>query len=272
MDFRIVIPSYKRGRAPLPTLENMPTNLLDKVILLVHPDEKAIYLSNFDVYSRSIRVETYRGQGQLSKVRHYIFNTLSKHEGVDCIVTLDDDLTFFKRANDMKLKPATPSETLSMINRCVNAAMREGYFACGISSRQGNNHVLAPFVDNSRMMTGYAVNCVAYRKEKMNISRIPLKQDFWLTLSMLTLGYKNRVLYNFCWNQRGSNADGGCAVYRTERLMKESAEILQEAFPECVTIVTKHAKVWKGMEERTDVRIQWKKAYDLGVSQREMGI
>jgi hypothetical protein len=67
---------------------------------------------------------------------------------------------------------------------------------------------------------------------------------------------------DWAWNQRGSGAVGGCSGYRNNEVQTEAANELHRLFPDFVTVVTKKSKSsWQGMEERTDVRIQWKKAF-----------
>jgi hypothetical protein len=97
------------------------------------------------------------------------------------------------------------------------------------------------------------------------MGRIPVMEDFDLTLQLLRKGYPNRVSYQYVWNQRGSGAEGGCSSYRTAEMQTNAALKLKELHPDFVSLVTKTAgTVWKDMEERSDVTVQWQKAYEEG--------
>ncbi len=143
------------------------------------------------------------------------------------------------------------------------ACLDEGYALVGISARQGNNRQEDTRVFNTRMNNAYAMHCDTLRKNPIRWDRMPLMEDFDVTLQLLRLGYENAVLYEFAWNQSGgSSAAGGCSGYRTNEMQAQCAGRLKELHPDFVTVVTKKAKggAWKGMEERKDVRMQWKKA------------
>jgi hypothetical protein len=119
------------------------------------------------------------------------------------------------------------------------------------------------------MMNAYAYDTQALKELNVEMGRISVMEDFDLTLQLLRKGYPNRVSYQYVWNQRGSGAEGGCSSYRTAELQTKSAQLLQQYHPEYVSLVTKSAgSVWKDMEERSDVNVQWQKAYEDGRNAR----
>jgi hypothetical protein len=245
------------------TLEWIPRGLLQKTILLVNRKEFKEYR---DRYSDLVRVQQTAVEG-ISKTRQYAITHIADREEVECILMLDDDMRFYKRPDMSKpgLVKSTPGQVRAMLDKMAGFSMLPNFFACGLSARQGNNHIDKRWIDNTRMMNAYAINVTALRKEKVKFSETQVMEDFWVTLNMLTRGYKNRVLYEFCWNQNGSNDSGGCSSYRTAKVQAGAAMKLHREFPDFVKLVTKTAiapKYWEGMKERTDVRIQWKKAYE----------
>ena len=86
-------------------------------------------------------------------------------------------------------------------------------------------------------------------------------EDFHVTLSLLELCFPNLVMQDFACGQAASNAPGGCSLYRDAKLQSQAAMNLAAAHPGFVKVVTKNAKSWQGMNTRTDVRVQWKKAF-----------
>jgi hypothetical protein len=87
--------------------------------------------------------------------------------------------------------------------------------------------------------------------------------DFDLTLQLLRLGFQNRVSNEFCHSQV-SHTPGGCSIYRTSAMQTESAHRLARYHPGFVRVVTRRcderSSAWKGMKERHEVVVQWKKA------------
>ena len=89
-------------------------------------------------------------------------------------------------------------------------------------------------------------------------------EDFDVTLSLLELGYPNRITYKYAWGQGRSGDDGGCSLYRTSEMQKNAAIRLAEFHPRTVKVVNKRSKTkWGGLdsEVRVDVIVNWKKAF-----------
>jgi hypothetical protein len=192
-------------------------------------------------------------------------------------VMVDDDMYFSYRPDpeNVKLERCT---NLNPMIRLIAQSVADGYYHGGVSARQGNNHMDfstprrgtldrgAVFVDCIRSYNFHFFDVPAIRKLGMRFNpEQHVMEDFRFILDMLTKGYPNRVIYSYCWNQRGSGTVGGCSSYRTAELQAASARKLGEAYPKFVKVVTKAAKTaanWKGMKERVDVNVQWLKAYE----------
>lgn len=212
----------------------------------------------------------------ISHTRKWIITEYAALRGEQHILMLDDDMDFCYRPN--MAKPSL--ETIKEPNRLEEMFLRleqwldDGFVHIGIAARQGSNHFLGPepYRDVTRMMNAYAYDTHALKELDVELGRIPVMEDFDLTLQLLRKGYPNRVSYQFVWNQRGSGAEGGCSKYRTAEMQTKSAQLLQSYHPDYVTVVTKSTgSVWKDMEEREDVNIQWQKAYEDGKNARNRG-
>ena len=210
--------------------------------------------------------ETHDGIGH---TREWILTELATQYKEQYVLMFDDDLDFCYRP-DMKDPALETIKDLALFEHMLISLERwliEGFVHVGIAARQGSNHFLGPepYRDAARMMNAYAYDTHALKELNIELGRLPVMEDFDLTLQLLRKGYPNRVAYQYVWNQRGSGAEGGCSSYRTSELQTKSAQLLQQYHPEYVTLVTKTAgSVWKGMEEREDVIVQWARAYEDG--------
>jgi hypothetical protein len=212
----------------------------------------------------------------ISHTRKWILTELAAHYGERFVLMLDDDMDFCYRPNmsDPALETIKDLELFETMFKQLEQWLELGFVHIGIAARQGSNHFLGPesYRDVARMMNAYAYDTHALKELNVELGRIPVMEDFDLTLQLLRKGYPNRVSYNFVWNQRGSGAEGGCSSYRTSELQMKSAQLLKEYHPEYVTLVTKTAgSVWKDFEEREDVIVQWAKAYEDGKRLRQGG-
>ncbi len=198
------------------------------------------------------------GVTTLSPTRQWLLNQSRKGK----FVLLDDDLRFFARRVDDRSKflPVSPKQLRRMFAD-IEAAL-DSYAHVGICAREGGNNMQEDNVAG-RMMRVLAYNGPRIPKNA-RFDRLPTKQDFDMTLQLLRAGLPNLVLHEFCHDQNGSQATGGCSVYRDEEMMVESAHALARLHPEFVKVVEKKTKGAWGGGTRVDVRISWKKALEAG--------
>lgn len=251
----IYIPTSGRPTRQV-TLANIPNALLPMTKLVVPAREVESYAAAGIDKSRILPVSV----DGIGKTRQWVIaNAKSRY-----VLFLDDDMDFCYRpdmssAKLVTLKPG--DKNLDRMFQWCYDELEGGLVHVGISARQGNNHVEKETLDAKRMNNAYAYNVKALRKSGLRFDVLPLMEDFYVTLGLLVQGYANRVTYRWCWNQRGSNASGGCSGYRNAKMQTDAANRLKKAYPAFVKIIEKKSKaVWKGMEVRTDVRIQWQQA------------
>jgi hypothetical protein len=186
-------------------------------------------------------------------VKHAIKN------GYTHIVMLDDDLIFAKRRKDdpTKLLPQTAKDNEAMFKAIEKQFKTHEHV--GITARDGANRHTEPVMYATRMMRVLGYNLDLFKGASLSFARIPLMEDFDVTLQLLRWGHPNAVLTNFTNDQGSSNAPGGCSLYRTPALQEEAANMLAAHHPNFVKVVAKPDKGgWGG--ERIDVQIAWKKA------------
>ena len=133
----------------------------------------------------------------------------------------------------------------------------------GVLSREGGNRIMEEVVYNTRMSRILCYHRPTLIEQGIRFDRLIAMEDFDVTLQLLIKGYPNAVLCNWVHNQTGgSNSPGGCSVYRTLEVQAECARKFHDLFPKYVTVVQKDTKGAWGGGTRTDVRMQWKRAFN----------
>lgn len=171
------------------------------------------------------------------------------------IIMMDDDLRFASRqtGKGTKLFPSTKEEIGEAMERIFDDL--QTYAHVGISPRQGNNNVQEGEAFNTRMVyvLGYDLEIV---RRVCKLGRIETREDMDYTLQLLRNGFRNKVLFNICVDQK-YNAPGGCSEERTMERSNADAVRLAELHPGLVKVVEKK---YKSSVPRQEVICYWKKA------------
>lgn len=243
----VYIPTYKRDT--IRTLENMAgAKILERTALVVHPDDVDRYAHH------GVQVVACPAQGELGAVRRWL---MDRHEG-DFMIQMDDDLRFAVRRLDEPTKfrlPEGPDEIDRMFERMFMLLTEVPLV--GVRQRGGANYSTPPVEASTRQCMVHGLDMRAAREHGWEY-KSSVFEDFDFTLQVLTSGYQNAVLNTHTIDQSESNAPGGVAGYRDNIRMEQDALDLAMEYPDFVNIVTK--KGWRGMEYRTDVNVQWKRA------------
>lgn len=248
----IWIPTFQRVEKQT-TFNSIPETLKPITKLIVDECEYTAYV---EVYGEDFVIAVPGDIKGLSKKRQWMLeNTDDPY-----IFMIDDDLTFGVR-HEGKLPKCSDADFIVLFS-LLESWLNEGLIHVGISQRPFNHLEEGAFTEIGRMCTTYAYNAPAVLATGARFDRVPLMQDFDMTLQLLELGHKNRITYDFCYGQ-GSGSKGGCSAYRTGQLMKETAEKLAALHPGLVHVVQKKSETeWEGVGKiRWDCNIEWKKAF-----------
>lgn len=257
----IYIPTRGRAGSQI-TFNNIKSPALRSVIRFVCPTEER----NFHPRDRQSFILPCLFVG-IGPTRQWILEQHPKEKPY--AIMADDDMRFFHRTSteDWHLIKNTVQDTEDMFLE-IHAQLKD-YIQVGVSPRQGNNRVEEiPYKDNTRMFNFHAYDVKTFlqetRKSGLRFDATEFMEDFHVTLSILRMGYANRLLTYYCWDQSGSNTPGGCSLYRSPERQAAAARTLAELHPEFVTVVEKENKNWRGegFNKRVDVRVQWRKAYE----------
>ena len=252
------------GRAgDVKTLKQLPPSWKKFVTIAVPHDQYKAYKSKTDWNVERIHSSVPKF---VSSQRQYMIEKCKE----DYFCIMDDDLSFMTRNSDMKLKKSNHKQMNQML-KCMMQNLKE-FPIVGISTRLGNNRVEEDYADITRTTRFFAMDRKVFKK--VGATMAPFEPfcmyDFHIVLSFLEKGYPNRVIYKYAQGDiGGSNAKGGCSVYRTQALLEKVSNWLAKKHPGCVTVKRKRTKgSWQGFEKdadgyitRTDVICHWKKAY-----------
>lgn len=250
---QIFIPTYGRSKFQ-GTWNQLPKILQTRTVLVVQKREAKLY-PNLPILVLPEKIKT------IAPTRQFILEYAIKKK-IEKFVMLDDDLRFDIRRKDEnnKFYVATESQKLTLFDKIEKALQR--YAHVGVLAREGGNRVLESYKLCSRMMRILAYNTNVLKYHKIRFDRLPLMEDFDVTLQLLRRGVPNIVLCAWVQGQGGSGAKGGCSHFRTLALHNACANRLSTLHSQFVKVVEKQTKSAWGGQARLDVHVQWKKAYE----------
>jgi len=187
-----------------------------------------------------------------------------KSFGIEKFMMLDDDIRFLIRKSPevWNLREATGDETHGMLGVVDNLLDKYGHV--GISAREGQAHMGLGGVNDVSENTR-TLRALAYRTEdflSVEHGRVDVMEDFDVNLQLLRKGIPNANTIYFAQGQKMTNAPGGCSTYRDHAVHEASANKLAELHAPFVKTRQKVNKTDKsGFGTRTEVTIQWKKAF-----------
>ena len=239
-----------KGRIFQETFTSLPIHLQQQVHFAVPYDDRNIV----GVYVH----KTPPWVNGIGPTRQWIIDNAQS----DKVVMLDDDLVFATRREDepSKFRPAHEAEISTLFSSISDYL--DKFAHVGVSTREGGSKGIqasSSYLHSSRILA-YRVDVL--RREAIRFDRLQFMEDFDVTLQLLERGYPNLKVNWMVHNQRSSNAPGGCSTYRTLEGQSEAAQGLARLHPDFVNVVTKKTKTaWNG-QERQDVVIHWKRAFD----------
>jgi hypothetical protein len=240
------------------TFDHLPQELKEHVVLVCPLSEADSHVA------RGRRVLPCPAQEQgLSAVLQWI-QDFALGQGQERILTVDDDVILQARISkeDYHLRECTGAQTIALFEEIE--MMLELFTLVGVSHRNGNNRMLDPlgYALCERQTNVHGTVPATIKRLGIRYDDVVVQQDFHMTLSLLERGHQNAVLYEYAQSDLPPGTPGGCAIYRTAATMEQNGKRLAELHPGFVAPVLKQTK-WKGgLDERWDVRIQWKKCYE----------
>lgn len=252
---QIYIPTLRRNETQI-TLRSLPQEWHANTTLVVDKDDGVVIPGK----PKAVKILVCPDRG-IGKVRQFIVDSHDVKKYGPAVLMLDDDLRFFIRRLDDRTKFLKATET--DIGDCFALLASEmgGFAHGGIVAREGGNRVKNDVVHNTRLLRALAYDVSILRKVGARFDRLPVMEDFDVSLQLLRAGYPSIGLAAWVQDQTKSNAPGGCSTYRTLDVQAEGARGLAKLHAPFVTVLEKTTKTAWGGATRTDVRVSWGKAY-----------
>lgn len=179
---------------------------------------------------------------------------------------MDDDLKFYARRIDEPTKFERISDDPDRLQTMLEdlESLMEEYPLVSLANRSGANRDTSMIRVNTRMHDMFGIDKEIVHALDFRIDRIRFMEDFDFILQHLAAGFDTAVLNTYCKDDYGSNAPGGCSVYRDLEGQAAAAEALAEMWPDFVKTRQVKAKGAGDWAVRTDVTVQWAKAAAAG--------
>lgn len=232
MNIGYFAPSYRRSEKSI-TQREYPF-----VKLVVAESEAEEYIAN----KNEVIVCPDSAQGNLSRVRNWILNTFLPQ--YDCVIILDDDISYIGRWEERERVKFIPSELQEFCEAHSILCADAGLLLWGVNLRatdKGFYSEHSPF--GFLQMIGGPFQAHMNGSTIRYDEKLPLKEDYDMSLQHLHKhGGILRVNYAF-YQAKQSQQPGGCATYRNLDREKEQFLLLQKKWgSDVVTMDTKSKK------------------------------
>lgn len=210
--------------------------------------------------------------GGIGNTRQWILDQHDVERDGEWCIMMDDDLRFYIRREDdpTKFRQFTgEQDTFDLMMDQFMEMLSFGVFG-GMANRSGANRDTRSYRLNTRLHDLLAIHVPTARRIGLSLNAVRFMEDFDASLQVLSAGYPTLCLNTFCKGDAGSNSKGGCSVYRDHAGQAAAATALAERWPGLVRLAIKPG--WQGSmaEPRTDVVVQWAKAYKQGRENRDL--
>jgi len=236
------------------TLKHIPRSWLSSTFLVCGADEAAEHTHQSIVVPKEVTNYSQKFQW-----------ILDGNAGANPrFVIMDDDLYFSRRVpGTQKLVRATGDELIPMLEQFED--LLEHTALLGIHPRQMGHLAKLPYVENGKIICVQGINQALLPSPIPRVDQFPILADVILNCTLLSQGIGNKLLTTYTQDHGSCQAPGGCSLYRTPEMQREAVEWVAATFAPHAKAVTKRPKSAKWMgDERTDLRVQWKKMYRDG--------
>jgi len=262
----IFIPSYKRYNAVQGgTLRWIPPYLRHRVRFVVREEEEEWYakMLHHEMKEHGVQLVIGSGLTGIADTRKLI-GEVAAQTGQEIFCTMDDDVQFATRKSSdvVNLRPSEVEDMDAMLAE-MGLLTLTSYAQVAISLRQGNNNVgvgPSPILQEN----GRAIRVCSFKTKEFNEcehGRVQVMEDIDVTLQLLSKGHRNAVLYYWAQDQKATNAPGGCSAWRTHEVHDRAAHKMAELWPGICTTRLKENKTGGEFGTRTEITVQWKKAF-----------
>ena len=255
---KIYIPTFKRHDKQI-FFESLPDRLKDKVIFVIQKQEEHLFLNK-----NTLVVDNNIG---IAKTREIIYKTA----GTKRYLIVDDDVLLYRRNAKYFSKPSNMkgAKRLLLDNDWNELLQR-------LNDQHDNNHIMCgfkfssilprfdqPIFHNGGIFAVFSIDGKQLSKiiDDIDFNYVYISENIHFNLELLTKGYPNAIMEEFCYYQK-YNKDGGCSAFRTQQMEDECAKKLNKKFPKYYTIdYSKPKPVNRGSMGTLRTRVLYSKSY-----------
>ena len=261
----IYIPTFKRHDKQI-FFDNLPDRLKSKVIFVVQKQEEHLFKDkNILVVDDDIGI---------AKTREIIYKTA----GDKRYLVVDDDVIVQRRNAKYFSKPSnmegskrilTDDDWTELENR-LNKCHDEGHILCGFKHGTILPRFNQPIFYNGGIFCIFSIDGKQFSKiiDSIDLCYVPISEDVHLNLELLSRGYPNAIMEEFCINQI-SNKEGGCKTFRTQQLEDKCFKKLHKKFPKWVKIYETKSNYRNLFSPTFKTRVYYSRAYKDFVNKSE---
>jgi hypothetical protein len=231
---RIYIPTYKRHDKQI-FYNSLPEQYKKIVIFVIQKQEEHLFTDkNILVVDNNIGI---------AKTREIIHRTGAKRE--ERYLMVDDDITlmrrnakYYGRPSNMKTvkRPLTLNDWYDMLDTLDKC--HKDNICCGLKLGSILPKFDKPIFYNGGIFCIVSVDGKQLKNviDELDFNYVVIDEDVNFNLELLTRGYSNAVLDEFCYMQK-FNAKGGVNNIRTQKLADDSIKKMNKKFPRYYTIL-----------------------------------
>lgn len=224
--------------------------------LLVPASQRKEYRNAYPNYEVAGVDDEIKGIG---KTRQFALDHLHKEEHI--VFFIDDDILIKTVYDGTRRRPSTRSEILTCFIRLWTWIEKP---ANNIAQAAIGSEFHFPQVeyDENRMCgMAFGVDTWAMKENSIRFDAVTVMEDVYVAMSLIMAGYKNRVTFKNVISNGPANVNGGCSLYRTPEMIRESIEVLSAKFPGFVTPYQRRHKYGDMTVDTPNARVHFKKAY-----------
>jgi len=247
---KIVIPSYNRYDKRFELLDRMPEEFIKDTFVCVREEQVKLYERT--VKSSATIVPLTKSQ-DIQSTRNEILELFDGN-----IMMIDDDTTF--REWNGKGFVQSYQESNARLFHEMRRLLESGFVHASVAQPVVGARTNGKLIHNTRYGAVLAYNTDMLKRLGVTF-RVPYMEDMELALNLTRQGFPSAIITKWIIKTPPINSNaGGCSTMRNSKNHNKSAKKLAKAYHPFVK--AKKSRAWKGMENRLDVVVSWKKLFE----------
>lgn len=232
-------------------------------VLWVYPEEYEYYKKSLGILGiDTVKIIVDETSKNISEKRQKILNYCNDN-GYDYLFTPDDDVRIYSRESEFKSVPLDLDSNIDFFNH-LSSICSEKYPLVSLRDRYFINSCKVAYEKNYKAHCIYFYYIPVLIKHNISFIYKDLKvyEDRVTQLALHQNGYVSCATSMYVQRQRhGNNSTGGCSDYRTIEEANRGARIIQQDFPEYVSLYWRYN--W-AIGKRLEIKLNLKRFIPKG--------